>query len=326
MNTIMIKGVISTVGPLSIKLPVQKGAPESQWGNFPVETRGLDADGHPLLSGYLPGTTLRGFVRRAVVTHRMQEAAAAGRPYSLPQAYAELIGQDSASEKNNGPADLLKLRALRDSNPVLDLFGVGLGLSSRLLVSRFRPQHLVMPEITVMPRKDLEDTDGVLDLLPEADRAQYLGRTDANSKRSATKDVVADLKRKIKKAEKAKDPVEDLKTALAAAEVVLTNHTEAMGEMTNSSRTLAHYWALPSGLDLSGQLIIEKARERDLAMLELALNALSLRPILGAQSARGCGEITGVFDVYENGILTKKISIGGWQPAVTTIISAPVAA
>jgi hypothetical protein len=50
-------------------------------------------------------------------------------------------------------------------------------------------------------------------------------------------------------------------------------------------------------------------------MIELALNALSLRPILGAQTARGCGEISGTFDVMDGGVLLKKLVIGGWEPA-----------
>ncbi|MDO8311993.1 MAG: hypothetical protein Q7T25_08645 [Sideroxyarcus sp.] len=94
-----------------------------------------------------------------------------------------------------------------------------------------------------------------------------------------------------------------------------------MGDMTNSSRTLTSYFALPTGIELKGRLVIENARERDLPMIELALNALSMRPILGAQSARGCGEIEGTFDVMVDGVLTKKIAIGAWKTATITDLS-----
>ena len=50
-------------------------------------------------------------------------------------------------------------------------------------------------------------------------------------------------------------------------------------------------------------------------MIELALDALSNRPLLGAQVARGCGEVTGSFDVMQGGVLLKKISIGGFSAA-----------
>jgi hypothetical protein len=56
-------------------------------------------------------------------------------------------------------------------------------------------------------------------------------------------------------------------------------------------------------------------------MIELALNELSKRPILGAQSARGCGEVEGAFDVLVDGVLAKKITIGAWQAATVTDFS-----
>ena len=68
-------------------------------------------------------------------------------------------------------------------------------------------------------------------------------------------------------------------------------------------------------------LIVQKARDRDFGMIELALDALSKRPVLGAQSARGCGEIAGVFDVTRGGLLIKRIAIGAWAAAVVTEFS-----
>lgn len=320
MTTILIKGVLTTQGPLSIKLPEAEGQGSNRWGNFPVETRGIDAAGTKLQSGYLPATTMRGFLRRAIVTERMRQSAAAGQLTSLTQAYADLIGQDSASEEK-GVVDLIKLKQTRDENPVLDLFGAGMSMSSRLLVSRFIPDQLVLPEVVTGVRKDLDDTEEVLDMLSADDRAAFLGRADSNSKRAAAASVVKSLQGKLRKAEKAKEPTAELQQALVEAQAVLDKHTNDMGAMANSSRTLTSFWALPAGIDLRGRLVIERARDRDLPMIELALNALSLRPILGAQSARGCGEVTGEFEVLVDGQLKKKIAIGGWQPAVVTDFS-----
>lgn len=317
MTTIIIKGILTTVGPLALKLPEAEGQGSNRWGNFPVETRGVDAAGTKLQSGYLPATTLRGFLRRAVVTDRMRQSAAEGQLTSLTQAYADLIGQDAASEEK-GTVDLLKLRQTRDDNPVLDLFGAGMSMASRLLVSRFRPDQLILPEVVTGARKDLDDTEGVLDLISEDDRAAFFGRAEANSKRADAAAVVKNLEAKLRKAEKAKDSTAELQQALGAAKAMLEKHTAGMGSMTNSSRTLTSYWALPAGINLRGQLVVERARDRDLPMLELALNALSMRPILGAQSARGCGEVCGTFEVLADGKLVKKIEIGGWQPAVMT--------
>ena len=52
-----------------------------------------------------------------------------------------------------------------------------------------------------------------------------------------------------------------------------------------------------AGIDLKGRLVINRCRDSDLEMIKYALDQLSMHPVLGAQSARGCGEITGTFDV-----------------------------
>jgi hypothetical protein len=50
-------------------------------------------------------------------------------------------------------------------------------------------------------------------------------------------------------------------------------------------------------------------------MIEFGLDALSQNPVLGAQSARGCGEIRGSFEVVIDGQINKKITIGDYAPA-----------
>jgi len=314
VKTIVINATLTTAGPLSLAMPVAEGGQGNKFNNFPILTRGMDEDGNKLQTGYLPATTLRGFLRRAIVVDQMTQAAAEGNHYTLQKAYADLIGQDAASESKDD-MDLLKLRQTREDNAVLDLFGAGLGIKSRLLVSHFLPTHNVLPEVFTGVRKDLEDTDGVLDLISATDRDRYLGRSDANSKRAAAALVVKGLETQIRKAKKAGEDTAEVEIALKEAQGIVERHAADMGDMANSSRTLTSYFALPAGIELKGRLVIERARERDINMLELALNELSKRPVLGAQSARGCGEITGTFDMLVDGLLARKINIGGWKSA-----------
>lgn len=322
-NSIIIKSTITTVGPLSIKMPVAQGGIENKFGNFPLFTVGSrqmqGKDGESYVAkeqtGYLPSTTLRGFLRRAIVTAAMTRAAEAGKHYTLQRAYADLIGQDAASEKSE-KIDLLATSKLREENPVLDLFGCGISMSSRLLVSHFMPVGgVVLPEFVSVVRKDLEDTEGVVDALTPADRDAYYARGDSNSRRADAAGLVADLRRKVKAASKKGEDIKGLEAQLKAAEALVARFELEMGDMQNSSRTLAGYYALPPGTALAGKIIIERPRERDLPMIEFALDALSRRPLLGAQVARGCGEIAGSFDLMQSGVLLKKISIGGFSAA-----------
>ena len=285
---------------------------------FPVMSRGIDADGNPLKTGYLPATTLRGFLRRAVVMRDMKEAAASGKPYSLQKAYAELIGQDAESEKQAGEIDLQEIKKAREESPVIDLFGSGLGVSSRLRVGHFTPSANVMPEKYPGVRKDLGDTEGAVELLSEENQRAYYDRETSNSRRAQAEALVAKLKRDIRAAERKEEQekAEELGVQLEEATGIAEKYREEMGDMQVSSRTLVGYTALPAGIDLTGRIVIVNARERDLGMIEFGLDALSRSPVLGAQSARGCGEIKGGFDVLIDGEIRKKITVGGYAPAI----------
>jgi hypothetical protein len=280
-------------------------------------TRGVGDTGQRLQTGYLPATTVRGFLRRAIVLQHMRDAAAQGKPHRLPQVYSEMIGQDAESEKQAGTIDLLAIRQAREASPVLDLFGSGLGIQSRLKVSHFVPDVNVLPEVFTGVRKDLDDTEEALELMDPTDMAAFLGRSDSNNRRAASAAVVKQLESQVRKLEKKGEPVpEDVAKALLAARAETEKFKDAMGEMQNSTRTIVQHHALPAGLPLSGRLVIDNARDRDVVLLDEALNALSLRPLLGAQSARGCGEIAGQFQFFDGeGQLLKTVTVGGFQPA-----------
>lgn len=316
-QTIVVDAVITTVGPLSIAMPVPENGRENAFSQFPVMTRGIDDEGKKLQTGYLPATTLRGFMRRAIVTDSMIKAAESGKHYTLQRAYAELIGQDAASEAADGDIDLLKQQKQRDENPVLDLFGVGISWKSRLLVSHFVPTVNVLPEAFSGVRKDLEDTPEAFEALSPETQATHSNRSQANSQRADAMALVKKLTRQITSSGKKGEDTAQLKAQLDAAEVLADKFRGEMGEMQNSSRTLVGHHALPAGIDLHGRLIIERAKDRDLEMLSLALDALSKRPLLGAQAARGCGEITGKFTIKVDGKMKKIIEIGNWESART---------
>jgi hypothetical protein len=320
--TLIIRATLHTVGPLSIKMPKPEGGRENEFGNFPVMTRGVDDTGQRLQTGYLPATTLRGFLRRAIVLRSMREAAALGKPYRLSQVYSEMIGQDAKSEKQAGELDLLALRQAREASPVLDLFGSGLGIQSRLKVSHFLPAVNVLPEVFTGVRKDLDDTEDALELMDPVDVQSFLGRSESNNQRAAQAAVVKQLENQIRRLQKKGEPVpDDMAQALTVAQAALDQHKTAMGDMQNSTRTIVQHHALPAGLVLHGRLVVDSPQPRDAELLQFALNQLSLYPLLGAQSARGCGEVVGQFDfLNEAGQLIKIVNVGGFLPAKTTFL------
>jgi hypothetical protein len=307
---IIINGTINLRSPLSIKMPTPEGGRENQYDGFPVATVGIDDAGGPIQTGYLPASTVRGFIRReAALT-----VARARGVNTLPQLYSDILGQRRDLEDEQ---DLQKLEAIRANDPVLDLFGAW-SMRSRLLVSNFMPSVPVLPECATVVRKDLEDTAGVLDLLSDGDREAYFSRSDANSERAAAEAVHRKLKRDWGKAKKEGGPIEDIEAAMKLQEQQVADLKAKMGVLTESSRTIAQRYELPQGTVLTGRIVIERAKDRDLPMIECGLRALSLRPILGAHAARGCGEVAGRFEVNIDGRMEKLITTGEWSNANVT--------
>ena len=84
MSRIIINATLTTVQPVSIRMPDAEG--------HPTMARGLDADGRPRRTAYIPATTFRGKLRRMVVLPQMKAAAAQGKPWSLNQVYEAMLG------------------------------------------------------------------------------------------------------------------------------------------------------------------------------------------------------------------------------------------
>ncbi len=319
---ILVKVSIRTKGPLSLKMPLAEGARENEFDNFPVMTRGVDPDGNKLRTGYLPATTLRGFLRRAVTLERMRAAAEAGKPYKLPQIYNEMIGQDAESEKKAEEIDLLAIRRARESSPVVDLFGSGLNVKSRLLVSHFLPETNILPEAFTGVRKDLDDTEDALALMDKGDTEKFLNRVEKNRARAAAAALVRQLESKVRRDDKKGGASEDDRKALEAAKAKEQSAETDMGDMKVSTRQVTTYFALPAEIELRGRMVIERAKEGDMDLLERGLRELSRAPVLGAQSARGCGEIEGSFEFTdEDGKLLKTVAVGGYSDAQITNFS-----
>jgi hypothetical protein len=153
---------------------------------------------------------------------------------------------------------------------------------------------------------------------------KYYGRSESNNRRSQAESNVKKISRELRLQRKKDDTntqtITDLEKQLAEAESLVEKFKTEMGDMQVSSRTIVSHYALPAGLDLKGRIVILKANDRDLEMLEFGLNQLSRSPVLGAHSARGCGEITGVFDMVIDDKLTKKITIGGYLGSETDVL------
>ena len=308
---------ITLESPLSIAMPGKKGAKPNGWGNFPVMQVGGYGDSEPEWTGYLPASTLRGALRRYAVLPLMKKRADDNNPYTLHELYMDLIGQDRDSEKELSELDLVALRESREANPIVDLFGSGLHTKSRLVVKHFVPEHSIRPKMITVVRKDLADTEGAVAMLNSVDHDEYIKRHNANRPRSQAVNQLKKLETEKWQRENRDEDLGDLEEQIKAAAALVKKHEADMGDMQVSTKGIYSHYALPQGLELQGMLVIRNFRDRDLEIIKRAFDGLSQMPILGAQSARGCGEISGEVK-YEMDDGEHFIKFGGYTAAQCT--------
>ena len=183
-------------------------------------------------------------------------------------------------------------------------------------MGHFVPVVDVQPESFAGVRKDLDSDLDVLDLMADDEVNKFVGRNTINSDRADTEALVKKLATQVRKAEKAGQDAAEPKAALALAEARRDALVAAMGEMKNSTKTLTSYEAMPAGIELKSRIIIDKASAKDMTTLLGALDLFSRTPVLGGQTARGCGEVSGSFQMSDqDGTLLGVASVGGFAPS-----------
>jgi CRISPR type IV-associated protein Csf2 len=317
MSKIIIDATLTTVQPVSIKLPDQEG--------YPQLTRGVDSEGSPKKTAYIPATTVRGKLRRLAVQPLMEAAKAANSPWTLHQVYEAMLGQDAASEGSE-EIDLVALKKRRAENHIVDLFGAGLGVKSRISVGHFVPVVNVEPERFAGVRKDLDSDLDTLELMDDAEVYKFVSRNTTNSNRAEAEALVKKTQTQIRKAEKAGQDTSELKLALELVQAKRDALVADMGDMKNSTKTLTSYEAMPSGIELKSRIVIDKPTSKDLATLLAALDLFSRTPVLGGQTARGCGEVSGNFQLADqDGSVLGVVTIGGFSPSTVSMTTKGVA-
>lgn len=350
-NTLNIRAIFHTVGPIAISMPKTSTADTAnkQASSFPQMPVGLAADGKFLYTAYIPATTLRGKLRRLATYPTMKADAHAGNPWPLSRVYAEVLGQDSVSEKKNSDKkakaedanddsmdsdgiDLVKLKKLREENHILDFFGAGLSMKARFSVTNLCPAPGVYlrPQTMSGVRKDLDSDPAMLALLSAADYEAFTQRAQAGSSRSELKPAIKKLRSQLSALKKIEFRTDDQETKLEAITAELTrleaesaSFSEQMGEMQNSTKMLTSYDYLPKGVELFSHLRVANPTAKDLQLLLDIFNGFSHQPMLGGHVARGCGELKGVLHIEGPGqVLLGTASFGGFKPIEVSLTEA----
>jgi len=281
----------------------------------PLMTRGDDAEGRPLRTVFLPASQLRGRIRHEAA---MAALHSKGAPVKLEEAYLAALGQDLRPEEDRAE-ELVRLReqqVLREAQPLLDLFGTW-KVASRLKVGHLLPDVNVAPDSFSIIRRDLDSNEELMNLLPDEEQDRFYARQDSQSMASKVDGMIKVAERELRAAKKAKNEALTAELTQKLEELKTAKQSHKGDDESSNSKHLLSVEAIPAGVNLSGRWVIERARPRDLDVIVAAFDGLSRRPVMGAATARGCGEVSGavVFSDSEGEVLLR-IKFGQYTPAI----------
>jgi len=281
---------------------------------LPLLTRGVDAEGRHLRTVYIPAAQLRGRLR-----HEAALAELRARPdkAKLEDAYLLALGQDLRPHEDDEP-EAIKLKeqmVFRQQNPLLDIFGTW-KVASRLFVSHLLPSVNVQPDKVSHIRRDLDTNPDMMALLDDAEQDRLYERQGKQGLASKAEGLIKLANRELAMARKAKDAtkLEELRTKLE--ELKALKQTQKGDDNSDNTKHLLELQTIPAGIILSGKLTVQHATAHDLQTLVKAFHGFSRQPYLGAQRARGCGEVAGhVSFKTTEGLVLAVLNFGHHQDA-----------
>lgn len=281
---------------------------------LPLLTRGVDAEGRHQRTVFVPAAQLRGRLRHEAA---LAELRARPEKSKLEDAYLLALGQDLRPEEDAEP-EAIRLReqlAFRAQNPLLDLFGTW-KVASRLFVSHLLPEVNVQPDTVSHIRRDLDSNPDMMDMLDDAEQDRLYDRQNSQGLASKAEALIKLTTREMAAARKAKDDTKLAQLDAKLAELKELKKTRKGEDASDNTKHLLELQVIPLGINLLGSLTVNGATPYDLNLLVQAMDGFSQQPYLGAQRARGCGEVRGqaTFKDAQGGVLLVA-HLGGRAPA-----------
>ena len=248
---------------------------------------------------YVPGTTMRGLLRRSVSDVMV---ARTGERYSYDGFAYNRVGGVRSDDKVK-PRDLNYVRDVRRRNPIVGLFGDGVDFHhSHCRVSNLvpvDPASVSTDETGSVRTDDVQRDPAVLEDVDDSFLAEYERRTSLAREKTRLSSDVERLKKDRRKVDKAD------KEALAAVDAEIEALKARMAEVdadrgnVNQVQMIMRSESMPMGTDLSGSLDCPSVTRAEAGLLLAGVMArpTSPKPFVGGMLARGYGDIEFVHEV-----------------------------
>lgn len=299
MITLLLDGQITAASPIAIILPGSEdrrtpaGAPRKR----------LLREGMLIETVYVPPSTFRARLRHLLTSELMRlQHASDGRVFTPEDYIGTALGgvKDRKLEGDDERVvDLAGIRALRERNPVVSLFGSMVWrVAGRLMVGDMTPVDPVTPVPTgrsVRAAPFLRNS-AIIGLLDPVRFAEFTRLNALRTKANRDEDEGQRQERRAATARKEGRPREEVEALALDAKARLDAAAQgfkAAGGAVNLQQLLDGYDVIPEGTVMSHRMRLLDATETEVALLLLALDLFAKRPLIGGHSAHGCGEVTG---------------------------------
>jgi len=283
---------------------------------------------------YVPSSSLRGRLRHLLTSELMRlQNAADGRVFT-PRDYIDTalggVKDRKALKDEERKIDLKAIRALRERNPVVSLFGSMVAhVSGRLMVGDMTPEAPIAPVGTgrSVRANPFVRNPAIIELLDPARFEEFTRLNDRRTEANRAEDQAERLGKRLAGRKRAGAPAEEV-TALAAEVAALEQQAKAgfadAGGAVNIQQLLDGYETIPEGTTLTNRLRLLEGTEQEFALLLLALDLLARRPLIGGHTAQGCGEITGAWRLrWQDGASLRELGTLRIEPYAGVVLDTP---
>lgn len=294
----LVSGFLTTKSFICITPPGSEDVPLPGGGKTTKEVAVVqrkDANGETIKVAIIPGTTIRGKLRRMVST--LAFAADGNKPDLDTYLYNTIGGIKNA--ENEEVFDIQARGARRQHNPVIGLFGAGAPWDpSHLHVSDAIPVDNIQP----VTRQGLRADDfargkDIFSALSDEAVPVYLAQREAVKVTTGAKGNVKDLQRQIAKA-RSDGRTEEVKNLEIKIDEAKKEKAEAFGESGNSIQMPIAHRAMPPDVELEQKFRLLGVTQEEAGLFFAALSAaFENNPLIGGKVNNGYGEVDGRWSV-----------------------------
>lgn len=290
-----LTGKLQTLSPIAIVPP---GAAEIMVGNGKykqIANTIIYVDELRQTRPHIPGSTLRGRLRRAAVEVYL---GLAGGRIPLNEWHQNAVGGIKGAEAENA-FDVVARQSIREKNPILSLFGAGSPwLASKASIGNAVPVHPIETlKVGGVRSDDGRRDDGFFEKLDEAAVDDWIALIDANAARTRVKQSRDAFKKELGRAKREKDNAEIAR--IEAEMKALDSDEEALKTMASNpvSMPLLHE-AMPLGVALDHEIKLTAVTAEEIGLFFAGFNAfLKTHPAIGQHENMGYGLFSGVYNV-----------------------------